>query len=290
VKSTDDGPFSISEMVFHHTGDAHELDFAPFGTIHLPQWDPIHLGPLTLDLSPTKHVVFLFITALITFLLLKSAANGVERARKAGHAPKGYSGFMEMLVLWVRNDIAIANIGKEMGPVYAPLIMAFFFFILFANLLGLVPFGASVTGNLAVTGALAVITFLIIEIGGMYKLGFKGYMGTIFPHIPGMHGAGGMVMTVAMAPIEILSKFVKPIALAIRLFGNMLAGHFVILSLFGIVFLFGALPAIAIWPIGFVTATVVLAVMFLELIVAILQAYVFALLSAVFIGLMQHEH
>jgi F-type H+-transporting ATPase subunit a len=290
VKSSDDGPFSISEMVFHHTGDAHELDFAPFGTIHLPQWEPIHLGPLTLDLSPTKHVVFLFITAFLTFLLLKLAANGVEKARKDGRAPKGFAGFMEMMVLWVRNDIAIANIGKEMGPTYAPLIMAFFFFILIANLLGLVPFGASVTGNLAVTGALAVITFLTIEIGGMYKLGFKGYMGTIFPHIPGMHGAGGMVMTVAMAPIEILSKFVKPIALAIRLFGNMLAGHFVILSLFGIVFLFGALPGIAIWPISIVTAAVVLGVMFLELIVAGLQAYVFALLSAVFIGLMQHEH
>ena len=290
MKSSDDGPFSISEMVFHHTGDAHELDFAPFGTIHLPQWEPIHLGPLTLDLSPTKHVVFLFITAFLTFLLLKLAANGVEKARKDGRAPKGFAGFMEMMVLWVRNDIAIANIGKEMGPTYAPLIMAFFFFILIANLLGLVPFGASVTGNLAVTGALAVITFLTIEIGGMYKLGFKGYMGTIFPHIPGMHGAGGMVMTVAMAPIEILSKFVKPIALAIRLFGNMLAGHFVILSLFGIVFLFGALPGIAIWPISIVTAAVVLGVMCLELIVAGLQAYVFALLSAVFIGLMQHEH
>ena len=290
MKSSDDGPFSISEMVFHHTGDAHELDFAPFGTIHLPQWEPIHLGPLTLDLSPTKHVVFLFITAFLTFLLLKLAANGVEKARKDGRAPKGFAGFMEMMVLWVRNDIAIANIGKEMGPTYAPLIMAFFFFILIANLLGLIPFGASVTGNLAVTGALALITFVTIEVGGMYKLGFKGYMGTIFPHIPGMHGAGGMVMTVAMAPIEILSKFVKPIALAIRLFGNMLAGHFVILSLFGIVFLFGALPGIAIWPISIVTAAVVLGVMFLELIVAGLQAYVFALLSAVFIGLMQHEH
>lgn len=288
--SSDEGPFSISEMVFHHTGDAHELDFAPFGTIHLPQWEPIHIGSLAIDLSPTKHVVFLFFTAFLTFLLLKVAANGVDRARKAGHAPKGFAGFMEMFVLWVRNDIAIANIGKEMGPTYAPLIMAFFFFILIANLLGLIPFGASVTGNLAVTSALALITFVTIEVGGMYKLGFKGYMGTIFPHIPGMHGVGGAVMTVAMAPIEILSKFVKPIALAIRLFGNMLAGHFVILSLFGIVFLFGALPAIAIWPVSIVTAAVVLGVMFLELIVAGLQAYVFALLSAVFIGLMQHEH
>jgi F-type H+-transporting ATPase subunit a len=282
VKAADDGPFSIAEMVFHHTGDAHELDFSPFFTIHLPQWEPIHLGPLVVDLSPTKHVVFL--------LLLRMAASGIDRARSQGRAPRGFAGAMEAFVLWVRQEIAIANIGEEMGPRYAPLIMAFFFFILIANLLGLVPFGASVTGNLAVTGALALITFATIEIGGMARLGFKGYMGTIFPHIPGMHGVGGAVMTVAMAPIEILSKFVKPIALAIRLFGNMLAGHFVILSLFGIVFLFGALPAFAIWPISIVTALVVLGVMLLELIVAFLQAYVFALLSAVFIGLMQHEH
>ncbi|MCB9518427.1 MAG: F0F1 ATP synthase subunit A [Gemmatimonadales bacterium] len=105
-----------------------------------------------------------------------------------------------------------------------------------------------------------------------------------------MSGVGGAVMTVAMAPIEILSKMVKPIALAIRLFGNMLAGHFVILSLFGIVFMFGGLHIMASTGIGVVTAAVVLGVMCLELIVAFLQAYVFALLSAVFIGLMQHEH
>ena len=282
-------PFDIAEMVFHHTGDAHELDFAPFGTIHLPVWEPIRIGSIAIDLSPTRHVVFLVLAAVIAFTMLKVAANGITRARRQGRAPKGYAGMMEATVIWVRNELAIANIGKEMGPRYAPLIMSFFFFILTMNLLGLMPWGASPTGNLAVTAALAVISFLVIEIGGMIKLGFKGYLGTIFPHIEGMHGPGAVVMTLAMAPIEILSKMVKPIALAIRLFGNMLAGHFVILSLFGIVFLFGTL---GLWSygIGAVTAAVVLGVMFLELIVAFLQAYVFALLSAVFIGLMQHEH
>jgi F-type H+-transporting ATPase subunit a len=289
VKS-DEGPFSISEMVFHHTGDAHELDFAPFGSIHLPRWEPIQVGAISIDLSPTKLVVYMLLTAVLTFLLLWLAARGIDRARSQGRAPRGYAGMMEAFVLWVRDEIAIANIGHEMGPRYAPLIVTFFFFILTANLLGLVPWGASVTGNLAVTGALALMTFLTIEIGGMLKLGFKGYMGTIFPHIPGMHGVGGAVMTVAMAPIEILSKFVKPIALAIRLFGNMLAGHFVILSLWGIVFMFGGLHWLVSTGIGLTTAAVVLGVMFLELIVAGLQAYVFALLSAVFIGLMQHEH
>ena len=282
-------PFDIAEMVFHHTGDAHELGFEPFFTVHLPQWEPIYIGSLAIDLSPTKHVVFLLLAAVLAFTLLKLAANGIAKARAEGRAPSGYAGMMEAFVVYVRNDIAIANIGKEMGPLYAPLIMAFFFFILMMNLLGLMPWGASPTGNLAVTAALAIISFLVIEIGGMRKLGFKGYMGTIFPHVEGLDGAGGVAMTLGMAPIEILSKLVKPIALAIRLFGNMLAGHFVILSLFGLVFLFGGLGAWS-FGIGFVTATVVLGVMFLELIVAFLQAYVFALLSAVFIGLMQHEH
>jgi F-type H+-transporting ATPase subunit a len=282
-------PFDIAEMVFHHTGDAHQLDFAPFGTIQLPQWAPIRIGSLVIDLSPTRHVVFLMLAAVIAYTLLQIAANGIAKARREGRAPSGYAGMMEAFVIWVRNEIAIANIGKEMGPRYAPLIMAFFFFILMMNLLGLMPWGASPTGNLAVTAALAVMSFLVIEIGGMVKLGFKGYLGTIFPHIEGLHGPGAVVMTMAMAPIEILSKMVKPIALAIRLFGNMLAGHFVILSLFGIVFLFGSLGMWS-YGIGVVTASVVLGVMFLELIVAFLQAYVFALLSAVFIGLMQHEH
>ncbi len=289
MRSEDGGPFNISEMIFHHTGDAHELDFQPLFTIPLPHWEPVHIGSLVVDLSPTKHVVFLILAAVLTFLLLKLASIGVARARREGRAPRGFAGFMEMFVLWVRQDMAIANIGHESGARYAPLVMTFFFFILICNILGLMPWGASPTGNLAVTGALAILAFLVIEIGGMLKLGFKGYMGTIFPKIPGMDGAMGLVMSVALAPIEILSKFVKPIALAIRLFGNMLAGHFVILSLFGIVFMFGSIEYFR-WGIGTVTAAVVLGVMALELFVAFLQAYVFALLSAVFIGLMQHEH
>jgi F-type H+-transporting ATPase subunit a len=283
------GPPNIGEMVLHHTADAWKLDFYPFGSIDLPRWPDIHLGALTINLSPTKHVVYMLITALLVFLTLKLAARGVARAQAAGKAPKGYANFMESVVVFVRNDIAIANIGKEMGPVYAPLILAFFFFILYANLLGLVPFGASVTGNLAVTGALAFITFLCIEFGGMYKLGFKGYLGTIFMHVDGMPPVAAAALAIAMSPIEVLGKLVKPFALAVRLFGNMTAGHFVILSLYGIIFLFGAIP---LWngAIGIGTALLVIGILMLELIVALLQAYVFALLSSVFIGSMQHAH
>ncbi len=286
---SDEPTFSIAEMMFHHTGDAHELEFLPFGVIHLPQFAPIHLGPLVIDLSPTKHVVFLLLAAVITVGLLYLAGRGVKRAHAAGKAPGGFAGIMEAFVLFVRQEIAIANIGHEDGPRYAPLIMTAFFFILTCNLLGLIPWGASPTGNLAVTAGLAFMMLLVIEVGGMVKLGAKGYLGTIFPHVEGLSGVGAVAMSIGMAPIEVLSKLVKPFALAVRLFGNMTAGHFVILSLFGIVFLFGQLGAMS-WGIGIITAGVVVAIMFLELIVALLQAYVFALLSAVFIGMMQHEH
>jgi len=278
----------IGGMVMHHAGDANSLDFEPLGTIDLPRWDPIHLGPLTLDISPTKHVVFMVLAAVLVFLVMKLAGNALERQRKTGKAPTGFAGVVEAAVLWVRNDIAIANIGHG-GEKFAPLIITLFFFILFANLLGLMPWGSSPTGNLAVTAALALIVFLVIEIAGARKLGFKGYMGTIFPHFPGLHGPGAVALAVFMAPIEIMSKLVKPFALAVRLFGNMTAGHFVILSLFGIIFMFGDLK-VANWGIGFTTAALVVGIMLLELIVAFLQAYVFALLSSVFIGLMQHEH
>ncbi len=280
---------NIGEMMFHHTGDSHELDFEPLGTIHLPQWDPIHIGSLSLDLSPTKYVVFMILAALIVYTVMRVAAVGVRRAEREGRPPKGFASGVEVLVLYVRQELAISSIGLEMGPVYAPLIMTFFFFILTCNLLGLVPWGGSPTGNLAVTGALALISFAVIEIGGMRKLGFKGYMGTIFLHVDGLGKVGATVLMLFMAPIEILSKFIKPFALTVRLFGNITAGHFVILAMFGVVFMFGHLGLFS-FGIGIVTAIVVFGVMLLELLVAFLQAYLFAVLTAVFIGTMQHEH
>jgi F-type H+-transporting ATPase subunit a len=279
---------NIGEMVLHHTADAWTIDLEPITTIHLPRFADIHIGGLTLNLSPTKHVVFMILAATLVALTMWIAARLIDRHRRNGTAPKGFANAIEAMVLYVRNDIAIANIGHD-GAKFAPFILTLFFFVLYANLLGLLPWGSSATGNLAVTAALAIMVFLTVEIGGMIKLGPKGYLHTIFPQVPGLGGAGGAVMSVAMAPIEILGKLVKPFALAVRLFGNMTAGHFVILSLFGIIFMFGQLY---IWNygIGIITAALVTGIMMLELIVALLQAYVFALLSSVFIGLMQHEH
>jgi F-type H+-transporting ATPase subunit a len=279
----------IGEVVLHHTADAWSIDLYPFGIIHLPRWPDLYLGSVPVNLSPTKHVVYLILTAVLVFVTMWLTGRALKRQRAGERAPKGFANAIEGLVLFVRDDIAIANIGKDEGPKFVPLILALFFFILYANLFGLVPFGSSVTGNLAVTAALAILVFLTVEVAGFLKLGPKGYLGTIFPHVEGIHGVGAVVMSISMAPIEIIGKLVKPFALAVRLFGNMTAGHFVILSLFGIIFLFGYISGWN-WLIGLVTASLVVGIMLLELFVAFLQAYVFALLSAVFIGMMQHEH
>ena len=281
-------PLDIGEVVLHHTADAWTVDLYPFGTIHLPRWPDIHIGGLTFNLSPTKHVVYMVIAAAVVFIVMRLAARGLERRQREGRAPGGFAGAVEAMVLFVRSEIAIANIGHD-GAKFAPFILTLFFFILVSNLMGLFPWGSTPTGNLAVTGALALLAFVVIEVSGFMKLGPKGYLHTIFPSLPGLSGPAAVAMSIAMAPIEILGKLVKPFALAVRLFGNMTAGHFVILSLFGIIFLFGSLPVWN-WGIGTITVALVTGIMLLELIVALLQAYVFALLTSVFIGLMQHEH
>jgi F-type H+-transporting ATPase subunit a len=279
---------NIGEVVMHHTADAYAIGVEPFFSIAWHRWPDLHLGPFTVNLTPTKHVVFLILAAVLVFVTMWSAGRRLRRQRAGERAPRGFANAVEAMVLFVRNDIAIANIGHN-GEKFAPYIMTLFFFILYSNLLGLLPHGSTPTGNLAVTGALAITAFLTIEVSGFLTLGPKGYLRTIFPRAPGLSGAGALAMSIAMGPIEILGKFVKPFALAVRLFGNMTAGHFVILSLFGLIFLFGHLEVWN-WGIGFVTSGLVLGIMLLELFVAFLQAYVFALLTSVFIGLMQHEH
>lgn len=282
----------IGELVLHHTADAYSFGleglFHNKFVLHWEKWPDVHLGPLTLNFTPTKHVIFMVIAAALVFFTLWVAGRALTRQQAHEKAPKGFAAAIEGLVLFIRNDIVIANIGHD-GAKFAPFVTTLFFFILYMNLLGLVPWGASPTGNLAVTGGLAILTFIVVEVSGMMKLGAKGYMRTIFMEVPGMSGAAGLVMSIGLAPIELIGKLVKPFALAVRLFGNMTAGHFVILSLFGIIFLFGSLPT---WnyAIGITTAALVTGIMLLELFVAVLQAYVFALLTSVFIGMMQAEH
>ena len=280
----------IGEILMHHTADAYSLDFSFFHIEwHSWPWAEFTLLGIHFNLTPTKHVVFMVACAALLFLCMWLTGRVLERQRASQRAPKGFANAMEAFVLWVRNDLVISNVGEHDGPRFAPYIMTLFFFILFSNLLGLLPWGATATGNLGVTAALAIMALVTIELSGMFKLGFKGYMRTIFPSLPGMGGAGGLMMSVAIGPIEILGKLVKPFALCFRLFGNMTAGHFVILTLFGLIFMFGNLEGWR-WAIGAASATLVLGVMCLEIIVAFVQAYVFAIITAVLIGMMMHEH
>jgi F-type H+-transporting ATPase subunit a len=266
-------------MIFHHTADSHTLELPFVGEVHLPTgWYLFGV-----DVSPTKHVVFMVLAAVLVFLTIRIAGRQIARRHLEGKAPRGFGAAIEAMALFVRNDVAIANIGHR-GAKFAPYIMTLFFFILYCNLFGLLPWGASPTGNLAVTGALALTAFLTIEISGMVALGPKGYLKTIVMIPPGMTGIGALMMALIMTPIEIIGKLTKPFALCLRLFANMTAGHFVILALLGLIFIFSS------WVVAAGSVAFVLFMMMLELLVAFLQAYIFALLTSVFIGMMQHEH
>jgi F-type H+-transporting ATPase subunit a len=282
----------IGGMIMQHTADAHEIEFAwPWGgetVIHLPRWQPIVIGGVSIDLSPTKHVVFMILAAALVFVVMRLTGSALRKQREAGHPPRGLASMMEAMVLFVRDDIAVANIGHG-GEAFAPYIMTLFFFILTMNLFGLLPWGATATGNLAVTGALALTAVATIEISGMRALGAQGYLKTIFFAPPGTTGVTKYAMLMIMTPVEVIGKLVKPFALMLRLFANMTAGHFVILSLLGLIFLFGNVAFIR-WGVAVGSVGFVLFMMSLELLVALLQAYIFALLVSVFIGLMQHEH
>ena len=280
----------IGGMIFAHTADAHALELPFVGHVTLPQWEPLHVGRLAIDLSPTRHVVFLLAAAFLVWLTMWLTGRALQRQRAQGSgAPKGLANMMEAVVLFVRNDVAIANIGRHRGAAFAPYILTLFWFILYCNLLGLLPFGATATGNLAVTGALALTALATIEISGMVALGPKGYLKTIVFVPPGTTGVTALLLTLIMIPVELIGKIVKPFALMLRLFANMTAGHFVILSLMGIIFIFGHLAFFR-WAIAGGSVAFMLFMYALELLVAFLQAYIFALLTSVFIGLMQHEH
>ncbi len=280
----------IGAMILEHTSDSHMLEFdlrfLGLGRpeIHLPRWEL-----LGMDVSPTKHVVFMALAAFLVFVTMWWGGRQIERRHREGKGPSGFGAAIEALVLFVRNDVAIANIGHG-GERFAPYILTLFFFILYCNLLGLLPWGATATGNLAVTGALALTAFVTIELSGMVALGPRGYLKTIVMVPPGMTGIGAVVMAFIMTPVELIGKIVKPFALTLRLFANMTAGHFVILALLGLIFVFGTAPLPIRYFVAVGTVAFTLFMMTLELLVAFLQAYIFALLTSVFIGLMQHEH
>jgi F-type H+-transporting ATPase subunit a len=224
-----------------------------------------------LDFSITKMVVGMLAAALLGLLLFISLGRSYKRTG-ISH-PRGIQSFLEPAVLFVRDDIAIPNIGEEKYEKYMPYLLSVFFFILINNIMGLIPFpppfGANVTGNIALTFVLAVCTFLITQFSGN-----KTYWKHIFaaPGVP-------LWLLPVMIPVELIGLISKPFALMIRLFANITAGHIIVLSLLCLIFIFDSL---AIAPVS------ILFVVFmdcLELLVAFLQAYIFTLLSALFISM-----
>ena len=248
--------------------------------VTLPTWN-VHLGGRTVDLGPTKHVVFLFLSAVIVALLLILTARAHVRHTHAVGRPKGFAAGIEGVILYLRNEIYMPVIGHG-GEKYVPFCLSLFFFIALCNLFGLVPYGSTATGNVMVTGALALLTFVMVEVAGMRALG-KGYINTIvyWPH--DLPLGAKLPLTFIMTPVEIIGKFTKPFALTIRLFANMIAGHVIILSLIGLIFMFGAWVALGAIPMA-------LFIMGLELLVAFIQAFIFSLLAAVFIGQIRTSH
>lgn len=272
------------DIITPHITDARYIRYPCFKPgfdceLQLPQWAPLRIGPLTLDISPTKHVVMLWIAALLVTITLLIAARAHRRQHAAGGAPKGFANGIEALVLYIRQEVVLPNVGRH-GEKYAPFILTLFFLILFANLLGLIPYGATATGNISVTATLAFITFITVEAAGIRTLG-PGYLRTIVYWPQDMPVALKAPLTLLMTPIELASKFLKPITLAIRLFANMTAGHIIVLALVGLIFSF---RSYAIAPVPVLMA---LAIMVLEVFISFLQAYVFALLASVYIGLIR---
>ena len=277
-----------NDIITPHITDSHCLDypgFPRFWEVHeveLPRWAPIHVGNVAIDMSPTKHVVMLLLAAALCCLILIGAASAHKRHTHATGSPKGFAAGIESVVLYIRQEVAIPNLGPH-GEAYAPFILGLFFFILIANLLGLIPFGSTATGNISVTGMLAIITFLVVEVAGMRAQGV-GYLGTIVYWNKEMPLGMRIPMAVLMTPIEIVGKLTKPFALAIRLFANMTAGHIVVLALIGLIFTFKS------YVIGTAPLLMALAIMMLELFVAFLQAFIFSLLASVFIGQIRESH
>ena len=235
------------------------------------------------DFSITKNVFTMFLAALLLIFIFNAVARGYKK--NEGKAPSGIQSFFEVFFVFMRDEVTKPMIGEKHYERFQPFVMTLFFFILFCNLLGLIPFfpgSANVTGNIAVTMVLAVFTFIVVNLNGK-----KDYWEHIF-WMPGIPGWVKIILT----PVEILGLFIRPFSLMIRLFANISAGHIIILSLIGLVFLFGENGT----NTGGAAAGAVVGGLFtafmnlIELLVAALQAFVFAILSASYIGAAVEEH
>lgn len=300
--------FDVSAVIMHHVLDDHIWHFwdGHFGTLYLPvivhsdekgfevfsssnfydqhhnivpyngyklEHNHIYLadsGKPVLDLSITKNVAMLFLTAFLLLLTMRSVANGYKRNK--GKAPKGIQSFMEPIILFVTDEVIKPNAGPKYQR-YTPYLLTLFFFILFGNILGLLPGAGNLTGNIAVTVTLAFFTFLITNFSGN-----KNYWSHIFwtPGVP-------LPLRLIILPVELIGIFTKPFALLIRLFAAITAGHIVVLSLLSMAFIFQS------YIVGGGASIFVTLITLIELLVAGIQAYVFTLFSSLYIGMATAE-
>ncbi|MFI1744783.1 F0F1 ATP synthase subunit A [Thalassobellus sediminis] len=239
------------------------------GTIHLDEHHHA-TNAKPLDFSITKNVFTIFVIALLMFVVFSRMA----KKYKTSALPKGIGRGLEPIILYIRDDIAIPNIGKKHYMRYMPYLLTVFFFIWIINLLGLTPLGINVTNNIAVTLALALITYVLTTFTAN-----KNYWGHIFwmPGVP-------TPMKIILAPIELLGTIIKPFSLMIRLYANITAGHIVLMSIIGLMFIFKN------WLGSSLSFGLAFALSLLELLVAALQAYIFTMLSALYFGSAVEEH
>ena len=263
VQSSNSDP----SWIMHHVLDSNSINFEPFGTIYLP-----HLQLFGLDISITKHVFFIWIIAIVLIVFALIAAKGYKKSL----VPKGISNFLEIIIIFIRDEIVKPSIGKGYES-YLPYMLTLFMFILLSNLFGLIPYSTTVTSNIAVTAALAGISFVVTQYSGMKSYGVLKYFKNLIPS-----GMPGWIIPIII-PLEILGLFTKPFALCIRLFANMIAGHIVIFSLLGLIFIMHTIYVAPV-SVGFA-----LFIEMLELLVALIQAYVFTMLTALFIGMAKHS-
>lgn len=253
----------------HNDGKIYKTDAK--GTIHIDKKTGFPTNARPIDFSITKNVLFIFITAILMLFVFIRLAKSYA---KNGGIATGGARIFEPLVVYIRDEIAIPNIGEKNYKKYMSYLLTIFFFILFLNLFGLTPLGVNVTGNLTITFSLAILTFLITNLTAN-----KNYWGHIFwmPGVP-------KLMRLVLAPIELLGVIIKPFSLMIRLYANIFAGHIVLMSIIGLMFIFKS------WIGSTLSFGLSFVLSILEILVAFLQAYIFTMLSALYFGSANEEH
>lgn len=254
----------LGDFILHHLQDSKEWNVFGYH-VHLPTFTPVHFLGMEIDFSITLHVLMMWFASLILIGL------SVMAFRKNKSSPVAV--IFESIYLFIRDEISVPNLGSTLGKKLTPFLSTIFVFILTCNLMGIIPLFSTATGNLSVTASLAIITFVMIQALGIKQHGIIGYFRSLIPH-----GVPTYLFPI-MIPIEIIGLFTKPFALAMRLFANMIAGHTVIFALLGLIVVLGSVFVSPI-SIGFAVF-----INLLELLVALLQAYIFTILSALFIGM-----